>query len=131
MQAFRRYLAVSSEAINARDLERPDFATLATSARASRHVELYTEDLGTFYPGPPPTAVLAVRTVSETARVLSACLLDQGFALDGPEGMPTAPRNVGPALIEMVREGGTWKVDRFLRDPDGSCDGVALPGDPG
>lgn len=129
VQALRAYLAVSSEAINTGDLEMPEFAALATSARARRHRQLYTEDLGTHYPGPPPAAVLGVQVVSPSSRVVSICLLDQGFALDEPGGQPTAPRNVGPALVEMALEGTQWKVDRFLRNPDGSCAGVVLPGD--
>lgn len=129
VQAFRAYLAASSEAINAKNLQLPSFAALATAERAARHEQLYTEDLGTYYPGPPPAAVLGVRAVSATSRVISICLLDQGFALDKPGGTPTAARNVGPGLVEMALKGTQWKVDRFLRDPKGSCAGVTLPGD--
>lgn len=129
MQALRAYLAASSDAINAKNLQLPKFTALATAERASRHKQLYTEDLGTYYPGPPPAAVLAVRAVSATARMISICLLDQGFALDKPGGTPTAGRNVAPGLVEMALEGKQWKVDRFLRDPKGSCVGVTLPGE--
>lgn len=129
VQAFRAYLAASSEAINAKNLQLPTFAALATAERAARHKQLYTEDLGTYYPGPPPAAVLGVRAVTATSRVISICLLDQGFALNKPGGTPTAARNVGPGLVEMALEGKQWKVDRFLRDPKGSCAGVTLPGE--
>lgn len=125
--ALRAYLAASSEAINARNLELPEFVTLATAARASRHRDLYTEDLGDYYPGPPPAAVVGVASTSTTGRTVALCLLDRGFALDRQGGQPLAPRNVQAARVEMVLEAGQWKVDQFLRDPDRSCNGVALP----
>jgi len=130
VQALRAYLAVSSEAINVRNLELPAFAALATPARASRHKDLYTEDLGTYYPGPPPAAVLGVRIVSATSRVVSICLLDGGFALDRAGGTPTSARNVGAALVTMTLKDQQWKVDTVLRDADRSCEGVPLPGEP-
>lgn len=129
--ALRAYLAVSSTAINTQNLDLPEFAALATAARASRHRDLFTEDLGTYYPGPPPAAVRGVQVVSPTSRVVSICLLDMGYALDKQGGTPTAARNVAGALVEMALEEQQWKVDRFLRDPDGTCEGVELPGDNG
>lgn len=128
---MRAYLAASSDAINANNLELPAFKALATAARASRHADLYTEDLGTFYPGPPPTAVRGVQVVSPTKRIASVCLQDGGFALDKQGGKPTTPRNVEPGLVELLLEGSQWKVDSILRDPDGSCAGVPLPGEAG
>jgi hypothetical protein len=129
--ALRAYLAASSTAINSGNLDLPEFAALATTRRAGKHKELYTEDLGSYFPGPPPTAVTGVRVESATLRVVSICLLEQGFALDKPGGTPTAPRTVSPGLVEVVLEGEQWRVDYFLRDEKGSCDGVPLPGDPG
>lgn len=129
--ALRAYLAASSEAINAGDLRLPEFTARATAKRQARHAELYAEDEGTFFPGPPPTAVLAVQAVSPAARNVVTCLLDDGFALDREGGSPTEPRLVVPGIFQMIQEGETWKVDAAVRDPAGSCDGVPLPGDPG
>lgn len=130
VQAVRAYERASVEAINARNLELPAFAALATARRQARHAALYEEDLGSYYPGPAPLAILGVSTTSPTGRSVVGCLLDDGFALDKPGGTPTEPRLVVALTYEMVLEGGAWKVHAVFLDEDRSCDGVPLPGDP-
>ena len=130
VQAVREYLVVSAQALNAKNLSLPALRALSTASRQAEHDELFAEDLGTYFPGPPPTAVVGVRVVSATKRHVAVCELDDGFALDKPGGRPTEPRLVVAGRYEMALEDGRWKVDTAVLDDGRSCDGVPLPGEP-
>ena len=75
--------------------------------------------------------MLGVRTVSATRKRIPACSLESGFGLDKKGGTPVESRKVVGGVIEMVLEGGAWKLDKATADPAVSCAGVALPGSPG
>lgn len=130
VQALRAYLAASSDAINANNLQLPALVALSTSRRQQAHRELFAEDLGTHFPGPAPMAVVGVVPVTPSVRDVRVCLLDGGYALDKPGGRPAEARDVVPAVLTMVLEAGAWKVDDAVIDDGRSCAGVPLPGDP-
>jgi hypothetical protein len=127
VQAVRAYLAAEAEAINAGDLQLPALLARSTARRAAQHNKVYADELGAYFPGPRPVAVLGLNAVGETMRNVLVCWLEKGHALDRPGGTPTQPRTVVGGRFEVVSENGVWKVDRVLATDEVACDGVDLP----
>ncbi len=127
VQGLRAYLAAAASAINARDLTQPALVAVSTPRRLLRAQVLYAPDMGTFYPGPRPVTVVAVRPVSPAATNLLTCSLEEGWSLTKPGGTPARARSVLGLRFEMVLVDGHWKVDDAIVAPEVSCLGVALP----
>jgi hypothetical protein len=126
VQSLRAYAAAVAAAVNARDLQLPALRERITSARAERLQSLLGDDLGSHYPGPQPVKVLGVRTVSADVKRILACSVEDGWTLTEPGGSPVQPIRIAGGQYEMVLEGGTWKVDRGVRDDTVSCTGLTL-----
>lgn len=126
---LRTYLRAVAAAVNAKDLQLPALVGAATARRNSRHQSLYGENIGLFYPGPNPLAVLGVRVVSPTSRTVLGCSLESELVLDRPGGKPVAEREVLGGGYEMLLEGSTWKVNRVMADAAVDCAGVPLQGE--
>ena len=123
---LRTYLRAVADAVNAKDLQLPSLVAASTAARAGRHQQIYGPNLGSHFPGPRPVAVLGVRSVNATRRVILGCQLSN-YALDKPGGKLLVPTAVAPGTYEMVLQGGTWKLDTAKADKDVSCTGVVPP----
>ena len=128
MQGLRANLAAVAEAVNANNLQLPALLATATSRRAGFHQQLYGEELGSFYPGPNPTAILSVQSVSESQRNILVCTVANGYVLDQPGGTPVKPYKVVNGKFEMLLEDVIWKVNRAVAATDIACDGVPIPG---
>ena len=68
VMGLRTYRRAVAAAVNAKDLQLRALVGAATARRNSRHQSLYGENIGLYYPGPNPLAVLGVRVVSPTSR---------------------------------------------------------------
>ena len=123
---LRTYLRAVSDAVNAKNLQLPSLLAASTAARAGRHQQLYGENLGSYFPGPRPVAVLGVRAVDATRRVIVGCQLSN-YALDKPGGKLLVASAVAPGTYAMVLQGGTWKLDKAQASKDVSCAGVVPP----
>jgi hypothetical protein len=128
VQGLRAYPSAVVEAVNSNNPQLPALLAKATARRAGLHQTVYGDELGAFYPGPNPIAVLAVRPVSETQRNILLCVVTAGFVLERPGRQPVSPYKVVGAQYEMLLEDGVWKVNRAAAFTDVSCDGVPIPG---
>ena len=123
---LRTYLRAVADAVNAKDLQLPSLLAASTAARAGRHQQFYGPNLGSYFPGPRPVAVLGVRAVNATRRVIAGCQLSN-YALDKPGGKLLVASVVSPGTYEMVLQGGSWKLDSAKASKDVSCAGVVPP----
>ena len=126
---LRTYLRAVAAAVNAKNLQLPALVDAATARRNSRHQSLYGENIGLYYPGPNPLAVLGVRVVSPTVHTVLGCSLEAGLVLDRPGGKPVSARKVLGGGYEMLLEGTTWKVNTVMADTAVDCTGVSLQGE--
>ena len=121
--ALRAYLAATADAVNAKDLRLPTLVALSTAARAARHPSLFGDDLGSYFPGPRPLAVLGVRAVNASRKDVVGCQLSN-YALDAPGGKPLVAPKVEAGTYELVLEGNRWKVDSAKAAQGVTCAGV-------
>jgi hypothetical protein len=125
VKALRKYYAVASKAINARNGRLPELDAWSTPRRQLRNPVLIKADFGLYAPGPVPFTPVGVRSLGPNSRAVAVCVLGEGFNLDPKTGKPAHPREVSAGTATMVRTGGRWKVDTLVF-ANFSCSGVKV-----
>jgi len=123
VQAVRGYFRAAYRAIEDDDLGSAELAAASTPQRARANPEGFADVVHLSAPGPLPLAPTAVRTESDTERVVAMCAYWDGW-LREPGGEPeeTSVR-AGEVVVQQVD--GTWKV-HDVRQVNGDCSGVQI-----
>ena len=87
---------------------------------------LAKDEIGLEYPGPVPFTPTGVDRAGSGA-TLDVCFWSAGFGLDKKTGQPAHGRRVIPMQMDMVRQGGSWKINAFYSS-DASCSKVPVKG---
>lgn len=125
MKAMRQWDRLLAMTVNSGHDDSAQLHTVETSFLRTRNHVLLAEDLGLHYPGPVPMQPVRVRIVSATERVIGACLVTHGFAVDPRTGKPAA-RQIVAVNIDVLQQAGGWFIDTMNSTKDFSCDGVKV-----
>jgi hypothetical protein len=126
VKVARAWLAVTARDINGGRASIPGALPYETQRMARILPGLAKEDLGLHYPGPPPFTPVNVSVRKGTATV-SACSWTEGWAQDRTTKAPTKAKKIEATSILLLRQGGRWKVDKWISD-DFECGGVKVLG---
>jgi hypothetical protein len=123
VQAVRTYFAAAYRAIEDDDLGADPLAEASTPQRAQRNAALFADVVDLSAPGPLPLTPTAVRTESETERVVAMCAYYDGW-LRPPGGAPEEVSvRAGEVVVRQVD--GAWRV-HDVRQVAGDCAGVDI-----
>ena len=126
VKVARAWLAATAQDINDGRALIPHAVPYETTRMRGILPGLAKEDLGSHYPGPPPFTPVNVLSRGRTATV-SACNWTEGWAQDPKTKKPTKAKKIEATNIFLVKQGGTWKVNKWQAD-DFDCGGVAVTG---
>ncbi len=119
------YFKASAAAINARNANLPALVALETADQRPYTVKALKEEYGRVAPDVPPFVPLSVGAPKATVRTVNICVLADGWTLDAKTKKPAKRRKVQAQQAELVKSGGTWKVEAFYFDSF-SCSGVSF-----
>lgn len=128
VKAVRKWAAVVGKAVNQGDTSMRSTRVWATPSGVAIAAQATAGDLESGYrwPGPQPFTPVAVRTRGKSA-TLNVCFQTYGWARN-ENGKRVNKRKVEPAVMEMKRMNGRWKVSNVDIGGPFSCSDVSVKG---
>jgi hypothetical protein len=129
VKAARAWAVALGKAVNAHDTSMQSLGSTVTSAGREASKQAVGDDLGDGYtwPGPQPFTPVHVGTQGKASSI-DSCFLTRGWSVDPQTGDKVNARKVGPIQINLVKDGGKWKVDSALVGK-ADCSGVKVVGE--
>lgn len=126
VQGLYAFYAAVSEAVNAQNLELPALVQ-ASSSQQQEYNQALREEFGAVAPGPVPVVALGVRVADADTRIVTYCVINNGWTVNKKTGKPRAAREVIAARGNMQRAGSRWVLDGGELAAERLCEGVDLP----
>ena len=127
MEGVRAYYAAVVEAIRAKDARLPALAALSSPRQRNLNVQVLGEELGAEVPGPIPLEPLAVQVKDKSTRVVTFCILGDGWTRNPKTHKPRKPKDIVGLDAYMVHKGKNWIMDDAIIKSPSTCKGVKLP----
>lgn len=126
VKAARAWAAAAARSITAGQADLAQAEPYMTAHGQRVIPPLAKDEIGLKYPGPVPFTPTGVDRTGSAA-TLDVCFWSAGFGLDKKTGQPAHGRRVIPMQMDMVRQGGSWKINAFYSS-EASCSKVPVKG---